>query len=162
MYDYYYIEEKMHKVYEYIVGIYGADKFNNIELEVTNDEFERSRYSYKVDNNERVISGKIILNVECTPDEFITEHFSKEFGLNLPNDYMIHLIRTLGHEIGHHLTVEQFDDEAYINDLSYIESAYKYGTKERKRAYRMIPEEHMADEISANILKNHLNILLSL
>ena len=53
-------------------------------------------------------------------------------------------------------------DEEYMDELNDLERYYEEGTEERKRAYRMIPEEYEADKNAANILNNHLDNLLAL
>ena len=98
-------------------------------------------------------------------DDFQTRHYNNEFGLNLEHKYLVVMLRILCHEMSHHINIEDFkydDDDEYYDCLHYIQDVYKSGTEERKRAYRMIPEEYAADQNAAEILRYHLSDLLNL
>lgn len=139
---------------------------DNVQLIITEDENKFSSYMYNYDDKTGAIKNpriRICIEEYNCKDDFQTRHYFNEFGLKLEHDYFVVLLRMLCHEIGHHLTVDIYKDqeEEYMCALNDLHK-YDYGTEERKRAYRMIPEEYAADEEAVKILSKHLNKLLSL
>ena len=153
------------RAYDYINKLYDG-AFDDVNLIVTANEFECSSYLYKYDEKTgAVINPRVRICIEefdC--DDFQTRHYNKEFGTKLEHKYLVVMLRILCHEMSHHLNIERYKDkeEEYLECLNYIQEIYEYGTEERKRAYRMIPEEYAADECAVKILSIHLNRLLAL
>ena len=139
---------------------------DDVKLIITEDENEFSSYLYRYDDVTGAVENpriRICIEEYNCKDDFQTRHYWEEFGLKLEHEYLVVLLRMLCHEIGHHLTVDIYKDkeEEYMCALNDLHK-YRYGTEERKRAYRMIPEEYAADECAVKILSIHLNRLLAL
>lgn len=165
-YEFTNVSEFLIKAYDYIADLYGKT-FNGVKLMITTGEFEQSCYMYKLNpETDEIKNPRIRINIEEFDeyDDFQTRHYNKEFGTHLIHEYKTVLIRMLCHEMSHHINIEKFKymDEEYIDALHDLERCYEWGTEERKRAYRMIPEEYEADKNAANILNNHLDNLLAL
>lgn len=154
------------KAFDYINNLYNG-LFDDVKLEVTDEDWRQSGYSYGFNEKTHEIKNpRITICIEDYNefDDFQTRHYNNEFGLNLEHKYLVVMLRILCHEMSHHINIEDFkdDDDEYYDCLHYIQDVYKSGTEERKRAYRMIPEEYAADQNAAEILRYHLSDLLNL
>jgi hypothetical protein len=160
------ISEFLINAFNYIADLYGKT-FDNVQLIITESERQPSCYMYRLNEETNAIENprvRVCIEEFNEFDDFQTRHYNSEFGTKLTHEYKIVLLRMLCHEMSHHLNIETFKymDEEYDCALYDLERYYEYGTEERKRAYRMIPEEYAADENAAKILKKHLNNLLAL
>ena len=162
-YEFFETVKYMERVYRYLSDIYEGLK--DVELRMTAEKKEKSRYQYKCENG-KIVNQYIMINLDeyDESDDFITRYCNEEFGKKLTHEYVIYNLRTLCHEIGHYLNAEEdLDDEYdYFEALNYIDEMYESGSEEKRRAYRMIGEEYEADRISCEILREHLDRLLEL
>ena len=165
-YEFSNISEFLINAFNYIADLYGK-AFDGVQLIITEEEYLPSCYIYRLNEETYAIENprvRVCIEEFNEFDDFQTRHYNSEFGTKLTHEYKTVLLRMLCHEMSHHLNIETFKymDEEYDCALYDLERYYEYGTEERKRAYRMIPEEYAADEKAAKILKNHLNNLLAL
>jgi hypothetical protein len=158
--DYFVLCEKLTNVFDYIKSIY-KNTFDNVDLIVTPEENDKSRYSYEYDDITGDVRNQCITICLEEYDEyhdFQTRYYNKVFDMKLEHNYYTVLIRMLLHECGHHFNIDYYKDrdDEYFESLMWIDKYYEWGTEDYEQAYREIDEEHAADKFAADFMKIHI------